>query len=101
MGEARRRQRTNVTIQVDADDLTWARMRALFAGTSVNSLLRNFLEEYAAVPDRFRAGEPPPWSETGLARDAFAQVVDPRGAGARARESAPGGGPRHIGPRQR
>jgi hypothetical protein len=90
-----------VTVQVDADDLTWARMRALFAGTSVNSLLRNFLEEYAAVPDRFRAGEPPPWSETGMARDAFAQVVDPRGAGARARESGIGGGPGPPGPRPR
>jgi hypothetical protein len=101
MGQSRRRRLTNVTVQVDADDLTWARMRALFAGTSVNSLIRNFLEEYAAVPDRFRAGEPPPWSDTGLARDAFAQVVDPRGAGARARDATPGGVSRPIGPRQR
>jgi hypothetical protein len=83
---ARRRRMVNVTLQVDEADLTWARTRALFAGTSVNRLIRAFLEEYAAVPQSFRDGQPPPWGPTGRAVDTFAEVMDPRGAGHRARE---------------
>jgi hypothetical protein len=83
---SRRRRLVNVTVQVDEADLTWARTRALFAGTSVNRLIRTFLEEYAAVPQSFRDGLPPPWGPTGRAIDTFAEVMDPRGAGDRARE---------------
>ena len=83
---ARRRRLVNVTLQVDEDDLTWARTRALFAGTSVNRLIRTFIEEYASVPQSFRDGEPPPWGPTGRAVDTFAEVLNPQGAGHRARE---------------
>jgi hypothetical protein len=70
----------NVTLRVDADVLTWARTRALFAGTSVNTLIRQFLAEYAAVPPAWREGRPPPWTPEGK----IVQVVDPVGAGHRA-----------------
>jgi len=70
----------NVTLRVDADVLTWARTRALFAGTSVNKLIRDFLDEYAAVPLAWREGHPPPWTPEGR----LVEVVDPRGAGHRA-----------------
>lgn len=80
------RRLVNVTVQVEEADLTWARTRALFAGTSVNRLIRTFIEEYAAVPQSFREGQPPPWGPTGRAVDTFAEVFDPRGAGVRARE---------------
>jgi hypothetical protein len=70
----------NVTLRVDADVLTWARSRALFAGTSVNKLIRDFLAEYAAVPTAWLEGKPPPWTSEGR----IMQVVDPRGAGHRA-----------------
>ena len=70
----------NVTLRIDADVLTWARSRALFAGTSVNKLIRDFLEEYAAVPTAWLDGQPPPWTPEGR----LVQVVDPRGAGHRA-----------------
>jgi len=73
-------QAANVTLRVDADILTWARARALFAGTSVNALIRRFLEEYAAVPDAWREGQPPPWTPEGR----IVQVMDPTGAGIRA-----------------
>ena len=86
-----RRRLVNITVQVDETDLTWARTRALFAGTSVNRLIRTFIEEYAAVPQSFRDGQPPPWGPTGRAVDTFAEVVDPRGAGHRARDGADGG----------
>lgn len=39
----------NLTITVDDDSLRKARIRALQEGTSVNSLLRDFLEAYAGV----------------------------------------------------
>lgn len=39
----------NLTITVDKDSLKKARMRALQEGTSVNALLREFLESYAGV----------------------------------------------------
>jgi hypothetical protein len=70
----------NVTLRVEADVLTWARTRALFAGTSVNTLIRDFLAEYAAVPPAWREGRPPPWTPEGR----IVQVMDPRGAGHRA-----------------
>ncbi len=70
----------NVTLRVDADVLTWARSRALFAGTSVNTLIRDFLSEYAAVPPAWHEGQPPPWTPEGR----IVQVVNPRGAGHRA-----------------
>lgn len=39
----------NLTIVVDAEALKRARMRALAQGTSVNAVLRAFLESYAGV----------------------------------------------------
>jgi hypothetical protein len=69
----------NVTLRVDADVLTWARSRALFAGTSVNKLIRDFLSEHAAVPTAWREGYSPPWTPEGR----IVQVMDPRGAGDR------------------
>jgi hypothetical protein len=48
---------TNLTITVDADTLKNARMRALQEDTSVNAVLREFLEEYADVRrERLEAG---------------------------------------------
>jgi len=40
---------TNLTITVDAQTLKRARMRALEEDTSVNAVLRDYLEEYAGV----------------------------------------------------
>jgi hypothetical protein len=70
----------NVTLRVEADVLTWVRTRALFAGTSVNTLIRDFLGEYAAVPPAWRESRPPPWTPEGR----IVQVMDPQGAGHRA-----------------
>jgi Arc/MetJ family transcription regulator len=42
----------NLTITIDDEALKKARLRALEQGTSVNALLRNFLESYAGVHDR-------------------------------------------------
>jgi plasmid stability protein len=39
----------NLTITVDEESLKKARIRALQEGTSVNALLRDFLEAYAGV----------------------------------------------------
>lgn len=39
----------NLTITVDAETLKRARIRALEEDTSVNALLRDYLEEYAGV----------------------------------------------------
>ena len=74
-----------MTLRVDADALLWARARAFFGGTSVNALIRGFLEEYAAVPERWVQGLPPPWTKDGQIR----QVTDPIGAGLRAGEHDP------------
>jgi hypothetical protein len=52
----------------------------MFGGTSVNALIRRFLDEYAAVPAAWREGLPPPWTPEGR----MAQVMDPVGAGDRA-----------------
>ena len=58
----------------------WARVRAFFGCTSINALVATFLEEYAAVPNRWRQGLPPPWTP----EDRIRPVVDPTGAGHRA-----------------
>jgi hypothetical protein len=71
----------NITLRVEVDVLTWARVRAGFAGTSVNALIRQFLSEYAAVP-------PMPWTDGRPAVDRFREEVNPADAGLRARESA-------------
>lgn len=42
---------TNLTITIDGRLLKQARMRALEDGTSVNALLRRYLERYAGVGD--------------------------------------------------
>jgi plasmid stability protein len=39
----------NLTITVDEETVKRARIRALEEGTSVNALLRDYLEEYAGV----------------------------------------------------
>lgn len=71
---------TNVTIRTDQDVLLWARARAFFGGTSLNAVVRRFLEEYAAVPARWAEGLPPPWTPQNQIRP----VLDPTGAGHRA-----------------
>ena len=53
----------NLTLRVDEDVVLWARMRALRSGTSVNRLVRRFLQDYAAVPRAWWEGLPPPWDE--------------------------------------
>ncbi len=45
----------NLTITIDARLLKQARMRALEDGTSVNALLRTYLERYAGVAGADRA----------------------------------------------
>jgi hypothetical protein len=45
----------NLTITVDAETLKRARIRALEQGTSVNALLREYLDSYASRP-QFSAG---------------------------------------------
>ncbi len=40
---------TNLTIAVDEETVKRARMRALEEGTSVNAVLRDYLESYAGV----------------------------------------------------
>jgi hypothetical protein len=42
----------NVTITIDPDVLKKARIRALDQGTSVNALLREYLEEYTGMRHR-------------------------------------------------
>jgi hypothetical protein len=84
MSPARRATETNITLRIDADVLLWARVRAGFAGTSVNRLVRAFLCEYAGVPDTFRAGE---WTPGRKAVETFREVIDPTGAGHRARQA--------------
>lgn len=46
---------SNLTIVVDNDVLKRARMRALENGTSVNAILREHLEHYAAQGDGVRS----------------------------------------------
>jgi hypothetical protein len=85
MSLPQRPSETNITLRVDADVLLWARVRAGFAGTSVNALVRQFLSEYAAVPDAFREGVA--WTSDRKAVETFREAIDPEGAGARAREA--------------
>ena len=80
MASPRAQRDANLTLRVDADELLWARARAWFGGTSVNELVRGFLSEYAAVPDRWWAGLGPPWT----AENRIRPVMDPLGAGRRA-----------------
>lgn len=75
----------NITLRVDADVLFWARARAWFGCTSVNALIRDFLTEYAAVPERWSAGLPPPWT----AENRIRPVMDPVGAGLRTARADP------------
>ena len=84
MSRPKQPSETNITLRVDADVLLWARVRAGFARTSVNALIRRFLWEYAAVPERFLQGSA--WSDGGKAVETFREVIDPIGAGSRARE---------------
>ena len=76
------RRLSNVSLRVDTDVLTWARTRALFARTSVNELLRQFLTEYAAVPEGWPGVQDPR-----PAYQLFAEVMETLGAGGRAREA--------------
>jgi plasmid stability protein len=47
----------NLTITVDEETVKRARIRALKEGTSVNALLRSYLEEYSGVRrERMEAG---------------------------------------------
>lgn len=47
----------NLTITVDEETVKRARIRALEEGTSVNALLKNYLEEYSGVRrERLEAG---------------------------------------------
>jgi hypothetical protein len=84
-------RQSNVTLRVDADTLTWARTRAMLARTSVNALIRRFLDEYAAVLAAWREGLPPPWTPG----DRMTEVMDPVGAGHREAGRGQGGG---VGP---
>jgi len=43
---------TNLTLAIDEDLLKQARIRALEQGTSVNALLRMYLEQYVGVRNR-------------------------------------------------
>jgi hypothetical protein len=80
----------NITLRVNRDVLLWARVRAGFAGTSVNRLIRQFLTEYAAVHPNFRNRAGGTWVQGRPAVEAFAEVMNPIGAGDRAREAQAG-----------
>jgi hypothetical protein len=73
----RKRRDTSVTFRVDHDALTWARARAWLGGSSLNAVVRRFVDEYAAVPPRWMARLPPPWTS----EDRIRPVMDPVGAG--------------------
>ncbi|MGE0803125.1 MAG: DUF6364 family protein [Lautropia sp.] len=47
----------NLTLSIDDDVLLRARKRALDHGTSVNAVLRKYLESYAGRDDRIAATE--------------------------------------------
>jgi hypothetical protein len=81
MSTTRPEREVNITLRIEVDVLTWARVRAGFAGTSVNALIRQFLSEYASVP-------PIPWTDGRPAVERFREEMNPAGAGLRARESA-------------
>jgi plasmid stability protein len=46
---------SNLTITVDEETIKKARIRALTEGTSVNEVLRSFLESYAGADEEQRA----------------------------------------------
>ncbi|CAN5477197.1 MAG: hypothetical protein ACR2JP_04825 [Acidimicrobiia bacterium] len=48
---------SNLTLNIDAETLKRARIRALEHGTSVNAVVRRFLEDYAGGDKRQRAIE--------------------------------------------
>jgi hypothetical protein len=52
----------NVTFRLDPDIVFWARYRAFTHSTSLNAVLKRFLAAYAAVPEPWWEGKPPPWS---------------------------------------
>lgn len=83
---------TSVTFRVDYDVLTWARARAFFGGSSLNAVIRRFLEEYAAVPPRWMARLPPPWTPENRIRP----VMDPIGAGHEAAGRTASGRPSEV-----
>lgn len=48
----------NLTVKVDEDTLKRARIKALEEGTSVNAVLRTFLEDYTGLRERrLKAGD--------------------------------------------
>jgi predicted HicB family RNase H-like nuclease len=59
----RRKPDENVTLRLDPDVVTWARVRALLEGTSMNRVVARLLADYARVPQRWLDGLPPPWDE--------------------------------------
>jgi hypothetical protein len=48
---------SNLTLTIDSETLKRARVRALDQGTSVNAVVRRFLEDYAGSAERDRAIE--------------------------------------------
>lgn len=46
---------TNLTLSIEEETLKRARIRALEQGTSVNAVVRTFLESYAGIEDERRA----------------------------------------------
>lgn len=46
---------SNLTLNIDSETLKRARMRALDQGTSVNAVVRRFLEGYAGAAERAHA----------------------------------------------
>jgi hypothetical protein len=81
----RPRRLENLTLKVNADSVLWARTRALFAGTTINALISRFIDEYAAVPQRWRDRLPYPWTDSQKAIEVFAEVTTPEALGERAR----------------
>lgn len=45
----------NLTLTIDGETLKRARIRALEQGTSVNAIVREYLNDYAGAPSRERA----------------------------------------------
>ena len=44
----------NVTLSIDEENLKRARIHAIEQGTSLNAVIRSFVEEYAAGSERYR-----------------------------------------------
>jgi hypothetical protein len=97
----RKRPDVNLTLRMDPDLVMWSRLRAFRHGTSLNAVIRRFLETYAAVPEAWWEGKPPPWTP-GNRSNAGWEVGDPVPAGiegedvfAREADGAPRRNPRH------